>query len=187
MDKFEYMWKIAELEEKVHRLDKEGWLQNEFLTWQWWVLGIFLIVPWLIWLRMVDKKRIIPILLFGMLFLIVTSLLDNIGLQFRFWKYPTQLMPVIPRALPFDCSMVPVAFMLVYQYFRSWKSYCFALVVVTVLFAFVGEPFSIWAELVVYIKWKYIYSFIYYIVLGVLIRFFIEKLIRCQAPHVDKS
>ena len=180
VDKYEYMWKIAKLEDKVHRLDREGWLQNEFLTWQWWLLGIFLLIPWLIWIRLVDRKRIIPILLFGMLVLIITSLFDNIGLPFKFWKYQTQFIPIVPRALPFDCSMVPVAFMLIFQYFGNWKSYSLALILMSSLFAFVGEPFSIWAELVVYINWRYLYSFIYYIVLGMLIRFFITKLIAAE-------
>ncbi|MFD9364323.1 LysR substrate-binding domain-containing protein [Priestia megaterium] len=54
-------------------------------------------------------------------------------------------------------------------------------------FAFIGEPFSIWAHLVIYINWKYIYSFIYYIVIGIIVRVCVEKLFSlCKIHNVNK-
>jgi hypothetical protein len=50
-------------------------------------------------------------------------------------------------------------------------------------FALIGEPFSIWAHLVIYIKWKYIYSFIYYIVIGIIVRVCVEKLVAISKSH----
>ncbi|MGM7722075.1 CBO0543 family protein [Metabacillus sp. Hm71] len=58
---------------------------------------------------MVDISR------FGTIIMITTTLLDVVGLQYRFWDYPIAFLPIIPRAFPFDFSMVPVAYMLLYQ------------------------------------------------------------------------
>jgi hypothetical protein len=45
-------------------------------------------------------------LLFGTLVIISTTYLDAIGLEYEFWVCPTQLLPLAPRAVPFDMSIV---------------------------------------------------------------------------------
>ncbi|MCY9697843.1 hypothetical protein [Paenibacillus alginolyticus] len=40
----------------------------------------------------------------------------------------------------------------------------------------VGEPFCNWIMVVVYIKWKYMYSFVYYNVIEISVRVIVEKL-----------
>ncbi|VXB09562.1 conserved hypothetical protein [Bacillus sp. 349Y] len=47
---------------------------------------------------------------------ITATLFDGVGLQYRFWDYPIAFLPIIPRAFPLDFSMIPVAYMLLYQY-----------------------------------------------------------------------
>src|SRR5581483_4509366 len=118
MDKFENLQKVNTLEREAHRLDVEGWLSNELFTWNWWVLVAFFIIPWILWMKFADRTKMLESVLFGALIMITTTLLDEIGLEVRFWRYPTQLLPFAPRAFAFDMSMVPVAFMFLYQYFK---------------------------------------------------------------------
>jgi len=176
MDKFEILEKINRLERESYRLEVEGWLNNDLFSWHWWVLVAFFIIPWILWIKFADRTKILESLLFGALIIIITVLLDEIGVEIGFWRYPTQLLPFTPRAFAFDMAMVPVAFMFLYQYFQTWTSFSMALLVMSILFAFVGEPFSVWAELVQYMKWKYIYSFVYYMLVGLSIRWIIVKL-----------
>lgn len=183
-NKYEYLRKIMKLEDQAYRLDRESWLKYEFLSWQWWILLLFLTIPWILWVKLVDRSRIIEILLLGLITLFVTSLLDIIGVQLRFWVYPTQLAPITARALPFDCSLVPVGFMLLNQYFVKWKTFLMGLFILAIMYSFVGEPFSMWIGVVQYIKWKYIYSFLYYIVLGILSRLLIRKLMDIQKQSI---
>jgi hypothetical protein len=143
---------------------------------QWCTLVAFLIVPWIIWIRVVDKDRIHPILLVGMVVIIVTTIFDVIGYYLNFWDYPIIILPLIPSALPFDLSMVPVPYMLLYQFCRSWKSYSMGLLCMALIYAFIGEPFSNWLRLVIYIKWSNMYSIFYYIIVGISVRIFVEKL-----------
>lgn len=175
-NKFTSMWNVNELEQKVVQLDIKGWLNHELLTWSWWLLIILLLIPWMIWIKLVDRTKLIELVIIGLSTSFITSLLDIVGTELDFWVYPTQLIPTFPRAFAFDVAMVPVAFMLLYQYFKTWKPYISALIILASIYAFIGEPFAHWAELVYYLKWKYIYSFLYYIMLGIGVRAFVEKL-----------
>jgi predicted neutral ceramidase superfamily lipid hydrolase len=176
MDKYEYLDKVNKLQQEAFRLDIQGWFKNELFTLEWWVIVALFIVPWMLWFKFADKNKMLEALLFGTFVMISTSYLDSIGMEFEFWVYPTKLLPIAPRAIPFDISMVPVAFMFLYQYFETWKSYIIALIVISTLIAFVGEPFAVWMEFVQYIKWHYIYSFFYYMLIGVTFRWLIVKL-----------
>lgn len=163
----------ALVQTNIERFYKYG-----FLTPQWWLLVAFLIVPWIVLIIVIDKKRKLEIISVGMFVAIVTKLLDLVGYNLNFWDYPVQLIPLVPEAFSFDMSMVPVAYMLMYQYLKSWKSYCIGLLCIALMYAFIGEPFCNWIGLVVYIKWKYIYSVLYYILLGITVRAIIRSLIK---------
>lgn len=180
---FENLKEIRLLEDKLYHLELNGWLKNEFLTWEWWILVVFLVVPWVIWAKLVKRDIILEILLFGTVIILTTTLLDVVGVQYSFWDYPIALLPIIPRAFAFDFSMVPVAYMLLYQYFRTWKSFILAQIIMALTYAYIGEPFCEWVKLVYYLEWRYRYSFIYYIILGIVTRALILKLASLYKPQ----
>ncbi|WP_421378205.1 CBO0543 family protein [Bacillus salacetis] len=161
------------MEDQLYTLEAKGWYIYEFLTAEWWLLLCFFIFPWIIWVVLKKRKWMVESILFGLMIMLITVLLDTVGLQFGVWEYPIVFVPVIPRAFPFDLSMVPVPYMLMFQYFRTWKSFSTALIVMAAAYAFIGEPFCEWLKLVQYLKWNYFYSFVYYIAAGLCIRFFI--------------
>src|SRR5690606_6092317 len=103
---FENLKEIRLLEDKLYHLELNGWLKNEFLTWEWWILVIFFIVPWVIWAKLVKRDTILESLLFGTIIILTTSLLDVVGTQYSFSDYPIAFLPIIPPAFPFDFSMV---------------------------------------------------------------------------------
>jgi hypothetical protein len=170
----ENMERTRELIAALVETNMERFIDYGFLSPQWWLLLAFLVIPWLIWAKVVDKQRILEILVVGLFVALVTKLLDLVGYNLNFWDYPIQIIPFVPEAFSFDLSMIPVAFMLLYQYFKTWKSYFIGLVCMSVAYAFIGEPFCNWILLVVYIKWKYTYSAVYYIVIGIIVRALVE-------------
>jgi hypothetical protein len=175
-NRYENMWKVRDLHSKEVQMDIQGWLQNEIFSWTWWILLLFMFVPWWVWFKVVDRTKMLEILLFGTLVIIFTLILDATGNDFGFWAYPTQLLPIAPEAFEFDLSMVPVGLMLVYQYFKTWKSFIKALIVMSFFYSFICEPLCHVLGMVQYIKWNYMYSFIYYITTGILIRLMVEKI-----------
>lgn len=180
---YQGFWKVVHLHQKFMRADLHRWINVEAFTLQWFILLALLILPWIIWVILKDKTKLFDIVLIGALCTIPTTFLDSFGMDIDFWYYPTELIPWSARAIPFDFSMIPVAFMLIYQYFPKWKSYIRALITMAILFAFVAEPFCHYLQLVYYIKWHYMYSFIYYIILGIFIKGIVFKLKR----HGDGS
>ncbi|MBP1153673.1 MULTISPECIES: CBO0543 family protein [unclassified Paenibacillus] len=172
----ENMERASELITALVQTNMERFITYGFLSPQWWLLLAFLIVPWLIWFKVADKKRMLEIVVVGLLVAMATKVLDLIGYNLNFWDYPIQIVPLVPEAFAFDLSMIPVAYMLLYQYCKTWKSYCLGLVCLSVVYAFIGEPFCQAIMLVVYYKWKYIYSAVYYVVTGITVRVIVENL-----------
>jgi hypothetical protein len=177
---FDKMGNLSRARKLVHELDqtdRERWLEFGVLTFRWWLLVAFLIVPWIIWAKLSDKSKTLEVVLVGSIVMLVTLLLDVLGYNADFWDYPVELLPLgVPGALPFDLSLIPVPYMLIYQHFRTWKSYLLALFGMAAVYAFIGEPLANWLELVRYLKWNVVYSFIYYIVIGVGVRALVMRL-----------
>ncbi|MED3873017.1 hypothetical protein P4574_29010, partial [Priestia megaterium] len=66
MDKrIENFWRVRSLQDKIAELDIKYWLHDEFLTGSWWLLLVFLILPWIIWSIFLNRKQILETLLFG--------------------------------------------------------------------------------------------------------------------------
>jgi len=52
---------IAELEKQLVQLKIEHWLKEDLFTPQWWLMLVFLLIPWILWWRYVDKTRILQL------------------------------------------------------------------------------------------------------------------------------
>jgi hypothetical protein len=163
------------LQERYATLAIENWLKYSVFTWSWWFLVTFLIIPWVIFNKLLDRDRTLEIWSLGLVIIIITSFTDDLGSEIGAWIYPIKFVPIGLLAFPFDFSIVPVSFMLVYQYFNTWKTFSAVLVCQATIFAFVGEPISVMLGTVTYLKWNYINSFIFYIVTGLVSRFIIRK------------
>lgn len=137
-----------------------------------------LIFPWPIWLKLVDRKRILEISLFGAVAMGLITILDAIGMELGLWGYRYKLAPLLPMLLPMDFSVLAVAHMLIYQYFRPWKSFIIALTVVGCIFAFIGEPFMEYVGIYQRYGWKYIYSLPIYIGKAVFCRLLVTKIMK---------
>lgn len=51
--------KVLEKHHKTVQQDTNNWLNNELFTWNWWVLVGLIIIPLLLWIKVVDRKRIL--------------------------------------------------------------------------------------------------------------------------------
>lgn len=167
---------IKEVDRKLTAMRKQYYEHHDLFSFQWWLLLLVLIVPWIIWWRLVDKSRIKEILLFGTTMTIVVVLLDDIGGQLGWWSYPYELVRIIPRMNAIDYGALPVIHMLVYQYFRSWRSYVVANVIMALAFSFIAEPIAVWLGVYKMDHWHHAYSFPIYIAKAVFIRALLERL-----------
>ncbi len=103
---------IVEMTRLLTQARIENFLGQHIGTWKWWVLVILLIAPWFIWYKLVDKKRILEVTLFGVIIMIVTITLDEIGYVLSLWSYPIEVIPILSRLTSIDYTMLPIIFML---------------------------------------------------------------------------
>jgi len=159
---------LAEMVRQLTRARLDNYLGHQFGTWRWWILVALLIVPWFIWYKLADKKKIVELVMFGLIVMVFTITLDELGFELSLWNYPYEVFPMFPRLTSIDYTVLPIIFTLVYQYFPTWKSFFRALAVVAFVFAFVIEPFLVYLNFYVLIKWMYWYSFVVYLIMGLI-------------------
>ncbi|MGF7056930.1 CBO0543 family protein [Brassicibacter mesophilus] len=173
MDIFE---RIIELQQQLTNLEHKYWMDNVLFTFNWWILLCLFIIPWLIWWKFVDKKRLQEILLYGVIIMILSSILDDLGVASLLWAYPYQLLQVLDRLDAIDITVLPVIYMIIYQYFTKWKSFLLAHILLSSLFVFIAEPMLVWMNIYVPISWKIIYSFPIYIIIAIIVKWFTDKI-----------
>lgn len=92
-------------------------------------------LPWIIWIKFYDRSKTFELLFFETLTMITAAILDSIGEDLSFWGYPVEFLPVGHNSFPFNFGIVPVAFMLLHQFFIRWKSFCLGLFLLALVFA----------------------------------------------------
>ena len=184
----ELLKRSLEAKKNYRDISMEHWLSAEVWQWQWWISLALAVIPLYIWWKLLDKKRIFEICVYGLLVNIFASYLDVVGSEFVWWDYPIRLIPNLPRLLPIDFTVIPVVYMLVYQYFPKWKSFIIVNFIVSAIFSFAMEPLMIWMNLYKLETWKLIYSFPIYILIAVIckatVNAFQKALIKAKSGDV---
>jgi len=135
-----------------------------------------LIIPWIVWWILVDKKRLGEIVLFGLFIALTATLLDAIGNELTLWAYPHVLFPYVPRLCSVDFSLLPVMFMLIYQYFPKWKTFIGAITLVAAAGSFLAEPLFILMSIYEPHEWRVVYSFPVYIIIAIVFKWIVSKI-----------
>ncbi|MDD3364896.1 MAG: hypothetical protein PHZ03_07955, partial [Syntrophomonas sp.] len=58
---------VIEARRELQDLAVAHWLQDDIHKWTWWLNVALTIVPWIIWWKLVDRKRVFEILAYGLL------------------------------------------------------------------------------------------------------------------------
>ncbi len=167
---------INQVHQQLTDMRYEYWLHHDLFSFQWWLLLTILVVPWFIWWKFVDRKRMSDILLFGALLMVLVTKLDDLGVELHLWSYPYQLVQFMPRLIPVDIGILAVAHMFLYQYFPNWKKFIFANFIMALIFSFICEPITVWLGIYKLENWKYIYSFPIYIMKAALIKWLVDEI-----------
>lgn len=134
-------------------------IMNAFLfTWQWWVSLAMIVIPWVIWGIFRNRESSARIFSAGLLVMVLSEILDTVGVSFGKWAYPVKLVPVATINFSFRLSVLPVFVMLLLQYKPSFNPYLKA-VIFGGLSAYVGIPVLGMIDLYKKIDWAYTYSF----------------------------
>jgi hypothetical protein len=134
-------------------------IMNAFLfTWQWWIALTMLIVPWIIWWIFRNRESTARLFFAGLLVMVLSEILDAVGVSFGRWSYPVKIIPVATINFPFRLSVLPVFVMLLLQFKPSFNPYIKA-IFFGGLGAYVGMPMMAMIDLYKKVDWAYTYSF----------------------------
>ncbi len=169
------MHEMIDIHEKYAHLHKQQFSENIFLSYQWWFLIGISIVLWLVWIIFVDKTRLYSILLTGLFTSTSALILDDIGISMALWIYPYYVFPFSSVQYPIDLAIIPVFYMLLYQYFTKWKPYLVVLTLLTLFAVLVVEPLFVWLEIYKPINWTHWLSAPGYMLIGILVKGLVDK------------
>ncbi|MEH7156342.1 CBO0543 family protein [Neobacillus drentensis] len=134
-------------------------IMNAFLfTWQWWVALAMMVIPWVIWGIFRNRESSARIFSAGLLVMVLSEILDTVGVSFGKWAYPVKLVPVATINFSFRLSVLPVFLMLFLQYKPYVNPYIKA-IIFGGLGAYAGLPALAMIDLYKKIDWAYTYSF----------------------------
>jgi hypothetical protein len=140
-----------------------------YSSFEYWILAGILVIPLIILFFKIDKSKIFQIGFFGYSIHVFFAYMDIYGINVGFWHYPIQLIPSLP-SLSIDSSLVPVTFMLVYQWTlnRNKNYYVYSIIAAAIL-SFGFNPILVQMGLLkMYGKINYFHLFITYITVLIL-------------------
>lgn len=171
---------IIKLKQQLRALFIQHWLTKEVLTWVWWVGIACVIIPFVIWWKVVDKKRLLEICVYGLMVNVSSIFLDVVGSEFVLWEYPVHILPQVPLLFPVDLVILPIIYMIIYQKLSTWWPYLIASTAAAALLAFCFEPLAVLIGQYMLIIWKYYYSFPIYIMIAAFSKLVVQGLMSAQ-------
>lgn len=166
---------MSDLKYELFHLSIKHWINYEFLTWRWFLKILLLIMFVFLFYKFADRKRILEIVAYGLFISLVSTVLDVIGTLSGLWEYPYRLLPLEFSEIH-DFVVIPIVYMLAYQYFPGWKAFIIANTILAGISAFVMEPIFIMLKFYRPIAWEHIYSFPIFLAIAIIGKFFISKL-----------
>jgi hypothetical protein len=123
-----------------------GWIDywhrySSFDTWQFWVNVAMLLIPLVVLYFTIDRKRAFHLGFFGFNIHVCAAYIDGFATRHGLWEYPFKAIPFLPISFGLDTSLIPVVYILLYQWtIKNKKNYYLYAVIISALFSFVFKP-----------------------------------------------
>ncbi len=155
-----------------------------YTTFEFWLMVALFIGSLVVVLIKIDKTKIFLIGFYGYSIHMTVGYLDMLGRNLGFWNFPFPLIPALP-GLVLDSSIVPVTFMMVYQWtLNRNKNYYLYSFLTAVFFGFIFKPLmGALGVLKLYGKANYFYVFIVYVATFLIARLLTNVFIWLQKKY----
>jgi hypothetical protein len=162
MNPIDILDNIFKMIANAHYMMFHLWTVQILFSWRWWLGIILSIMPWIVWIKIRDKKDSARLLFVGLVVMLTTGTMDSIGLAYNAWHYDWEVLPLATAFIPYDYSLYPVGIMLILQFGPKINAYIKA-VAFAFCTAFIFEEPFVWLSMYDRQSWKSWYSFIIYI------------------------
>jgi hypothetical protein len=186
--------------EALHKLIKqqqEGshqwlkyWLEySAFDTWQFWFHVVMFLSPLIILYFAMDWKRALRLGFYGFNVHVWFGYFDDFGSTQGLWTYPYKMIPFVAHSIGLDASLVPVSFILVYQWIiKHNKNYYLYTLLLSVFLSFILKPIFVMHNLFKFNAWaNYFHLFLSYIVILALSKVITDIFLRLQKNAQEKG
>jgi hypothetical protein len=186
--------------EALHKLIKqqqEGasqWLKywqefSAFDTWQFWFHVVMFVSPLIILYFAMDWKRALQLGFYGFNVHVWFGYCDDFGATQGLWTYPYKMIPFVAHSLGMDASLVPVLFILVYQWtIKHKKNYYLYTLLLSVFLSFILKPILVMHNLFRFNAWaNYFHLFLSYVIILVLSKVITDIFLRFQKNAEETS
>ena len=176
--------------ELFHQLQLQIWditwnryLTEELFSPRWWGVLIFLLAIYALWLKLLDKSRVLEIVLFGSFVAVQAVMVDIAGFSMGLWQHNIRLLPVVPGVFPIDFTVVPILLMLAHQYGSTWSRYLTWSALAALLFSFGISPAFQYFDIKAYYNWHFAYFVVLMMVVAVISRLTIQLAVTTVQTH----
>ena len=174
---------MEDVRRELTDMTRAYWLEHNVGTWQWWLLVCLAVVPWMVFLRFVDRARMIEVLLYALVVGVTSSVLDMIGSDLMLWGYKVRLLWfVYPTLLCTDMTIIPVTFALIYQICSRWLTFAAVSFVFSILYAMMESVFRRFDIYVSY-RWNLLYSIPIYFAIASAAKFMLDYLVESERRY----
>ncbi len=175
---------LYEKEREFAQSSFQNWSSNEVFTFGWFLILAVIVITYIVWLKLLDRKRATQLLLLGSLAAVAYSLnsviLGGFGLAF----YTIRLFPTHDSFFISSITLAPIIIMLVQQYTSSWKGYILWSVVGFAFLDFVIFPVYVAVGILEFHNWNVFYHFLVLFAISILVRLTFLWITGSQQRHL---
>jgi hypothetical protein len=179
--------KISQAKATLINLIYNDWRTNDVFSSKWFGTVAFILFSYALCFKLLDKRRLTQILLFGSLITVMATLFDIIGVEYGRWTYLTRVFPIMPSLFLFDFTIIPLYYMLIYQYCSNWKSYTIWNAIVTGIVSFAFFPLLVRLKMLELNNWSYLYFFPCIFTFAMVSRAIIVGVITLENKQIESS
>lgn len=177
----------VEIQRDLTAIHIDEWLREDAFQLKWWILLAMILIALTVWWILTDKSRIIEIWLFTAVAAIIFLGVHEYGEELTLWEYPVDLIPLFPPLSSINLICLPLVYALIYQYFKTWKSFLPAALTASAAICFVIEPLLIKAGFYRMLQWKSYDSYLMYTVITICTRLVVIKIYSIAGKAINKN
>jgi hypothetical protein len=154
----------------------DDWVKKDVFTIRWWIMLGLLFIALLVWLKLLHKATLHEICLYTVIAFIFVLGIDEYGDELTLWDYPIDVNPIFRPLTSLNLMILPLIYSLVYQYFRTRKSFALATIIITSIICFIIEPLLALGGFYQLLHWKYYFNFPIYVGMAILVKALVIKI-----------
>lgn len=178
----EMLKQVRETTKEASDLSMKYWKEYSNIdSFQFWLVVMTLIIPLIILLWKIDRRKMLLLGFFGLNYHIWFAYCNAGGIRRGLWEYPYEILPIMP-SFSLDAALIPVSYILLYQWTLNHKKnfYLYTLIL-SIIFAFVMKPILVHFDFFHMFKFvNYFIIFLFYFGIAIVAKIITNVFIKLQ-------